>query len=108
MSGEGLGYTRGYTSEKDELIAVLPIGYYNGLNRKLKGFYVLANGKRYKIVGNVCMNHMFVLVDEDVDLSTEFIITSNELPVSEIAEYLETIVHEVLCSFKVYDVRYYE
>ena len=104
--GEELGYDRAYAAERDELIAVLPIGYFNGFRRSLGGFPVYANGKRYPTVGKVCMNHLFVRVDEEVNLDTEFIITSEELPAGEIAEYLGTVAHEVLCMFRIDNIRY--
>lgn len=104
--GETVGYDCAYQAEKDELIAVLPIGYHNGFRRSLSGFPVYANNKKYPTVGKVCMNHLFVRVDEEVNLDTEFIITSDELPVKEFAEYLGTVAHEILCMFRIDNIRY--
>lgn len=100
-AGETIGYDQEFLATKDMLVAVLPIGYRNGFRRSLHGFPVLVNGKRYSTIGIVCMNHLFVKVDEDVNLDSEFIITSSELPVSEIAEYLGTVPHEVLCMLRI-------
>lgn len=104
--GETVGYDRAYKAEKDELIAVLPIGYNNGYRRSLSGFPVLANNKQYPTVGKVCMNHLFVRVDEKVNLDTEFIITSEDLPIGMLAKYLNTVPHEILCMFKINNIRY--
>lgn len=104
--GETIGYDETYTAESDLKIAVLPIGYYNGFRRALKGFYVIANGKKYQIVGNICMNHIFILIDDDVNIDTEFTITSSQLPVNEIARYINTISHEVLCMFNIPNKHY--
>jgi alanine racemase len=104
--GESVGYDRAFKAERDELIAVLPIGYSNGYRRSLSGFPVLANNKQYPTVGKVCMNHLFVRVDREVNLDTEFVITSEELPVGMIAKYLRTVPHEILCMFKINNIRY--
>jgi len=104
--GETVGYDRAYVAQEDEMIAILPIGYYNGFRRSLRGFPVYANKKRYPTVGKVCMNHLFVRVDEEVDCDTEFVITSEDLPVGEIAERLGTVPHEVLCMFRIDNIRY--
>ena len=104
--GETVGYDRAYRAQADEIIAVLPIGYYNGFRRSLAGFPVMANKKRFPTVGKVCMNHLFARVDETVDTETEFIITSPELTVSEMASYLNTVPHEILCMLNIADKRY--
>jgi alanine racemase len=104
--GETLGYDRHYQAQEDELIAVLPIGYSNGYRRSLSGFPVLVNGKRYLTVGKVCMNHLFVRVDESVNLESEFIITSEQLTIQEMAGYLNTVPHEILCMFNIRNIRY--
>lgn len=104
--GETVGYNRFYRAETDELIAILPIGYGNGFRRALAGFPVLVNGKTYPTVGLVCMNHLFVKVDDSVGVDDEFIITSPDLPVCEMAEYLGTVAHEIYCMFHIPDKRY--
>ena len=104
--GDTIGYDRAYQALEDELIAVLPIGYYNGFGRRLAGFPVLINNKRYPTVGKVCMNHLFVRVDNEVRIDSEVIITSPDLPIHEMAKYLQTISHEVLCMLNINDKRY--
>ena len=42
--------------EKNEKIAVVAIGYADGVIRKNKGRFVYINDKKYEIVGNVCMD----------------------------------------------------
>ncbi|MGD9604791.1 MAG: alanine racemase [Bacilli bacterium] len=106
--GETIGYNQAYSVEKDMLVAVLPIGYYNGFRRSLKGMVVLANNKRYQTIGVVCMNHLFVAVDEEVNMQTEFIITSEQLPICELAQYLKTTPHEILCMLNIDEKRYLE
>ena len=45
--GECVGYGATYTAEEDIKIAVLPIGYNNGIGRRNAGRYVVINGKKY-------------------------------------------------------------
>lgn len=65
VKGESVGYDSLYKAEGDELIAVVDIGYYNGLRVKYDG-YTYINNNRYKVVGKICMNHSFVKVDNNV------------------------------------------
>ncbi|NLD26044.1 MAG: alanine racemase [Acholeplasmataceae bacterium] len=104
--GDTIGYDRHYKAEDDELIAILPIGYSNGYRRSLSGFPVLAAGKRYPTVGKICMNHLFVRVDESISIDSEFIITSEQLTIQEMATYLNTVPHEILCMFNIRNIRY--
>lgn len=55
--GEKLGYDGTYTAKKDLIIAVLPIGYYDGVDRRLsnKGVFMVHN-KACPVVGRVSMN----------------------------------------------------
>src|SRR5699024_7266648 len=58
--GETLSYGATYTSEEDEWIATLPIGYADGLLRGLQGQAVLVRGERMPIVGRVCMDQCMI------------------------------------------------
>lgn len=99
--GESIGYDEDYIADEDIKVAILPIGYANGFRRSLKSYGVVANNKLYKSIGIVCMNHLFVKVDDDINLSTEFIITSPDYPIEIMAKYLNTIPHEILCMFNI-------
>lgn len=55
--GEKLGYDGTYMAKKDMVIGVLPIGYYDGLDRRLSNQgIVLVNNIEYQIIGRVSMN----------------------------------------------------
>lgn len=59
--GEFIGYGCSYKTTHDSTIAILPIGYYDGYDRKLSNqAYVLINGKRAPVRGRVCMNMIMV------------------------------------------------
>lgn len=93
-----VGYDGNYKATKDELIGIIPIGYADGIIRKNTGRYVYINNKQYKIVGNICMDMLFVLIDENVKLNDEVLIIKDNNHINEIANHLDTINYEVMCS----------
>lgn len=64
---ECVGYDSLYRALKNEIIAIVDIGYYNGLRVNYNG-YVYINKNRYQTVGKICMNHCFILVDSSVNI----------------------------------------
>lgn len=66
--GAHLGYGVGYTAQEDETIAVLPIGYGDGIMRIRKIAPVFINGAPYPIAGNISMSHTFVRVDASIKI----------------------------------------
>lgn len=99
--GETVSYGRKWKAERPTRIATLPIGYADGLSRRLsngKG-RVWINGKAAPIVGNVCMDMCMVNVtDISCSLDDMAIIFSPEHPVTELANDMGTIPYEVLTS----------
>lgn len=92
-----VGYNGTYKADHD-LIAVIPIGYADGIIRKNTGRYVYINSKKYQIVGNVCMDMLFVKVDESVKVKDRVTIIKDIEHIKEIANHLDTITYEVICS----------
>ena len=107
-SGDTVGYDGKYTATGDESIAVLPIGYADGILRHNSGRNVYINGKEYKIVGNICMDMLFVKVDDDVKVNDEAYIIKDNGHINQIASYLDTINYEVMCSISDRVVREYK
>ena len=98
---ETVGYSRKGTLKRDSRIAALPIGYADGLNRRLgngKG-YCIVNGKRAPYIGNICMDVCMIDVT-DIDCKEGDIVEifGPQLPVTTVADWLETIPYEVLTS----------
>lgn len=64
--GESISYGRSYVVEKEkQRIAVLPIGYFDGLHRNYSGKgHVMIRGKKAPMVGNICMDFMMVDLTE--------------------------------------------
>ena len=94
-----IGYGRRGITKRDSRIAVVPVGYADGLNRHLsngKG-EKLVRGKRVPIIGNICMDTcMLDVTDTDTQVGDEVEIFGKDIPVTEIAEKLDTIPYEVL------------
>lgn len=106
--GETIGYNGEYVATESIMIAILPVGYGNGYRLGLKGFYVYASGKYYQVIGRVCMNHIFVKVDDEVTLDTEFSLMSEQIPAEKLANFLNTSKYEIYTNWKFDKVRYIE
>jgi len=94
-----VGYSRKGIAERNLQIATVPIGYADGLSRKLgngKG-KMLVHGKFASIIGNVCMDMcMLDITDLQAEEGDEVIVFGDEHPIPDIAATLETISYEVL------------
>ena len=95
--GEVVGYNGIFKAEEDTKIGVIPVGYADGIIRKNTGRYVYINNKKYKIVGNVCMDMLFVEIDEEVHLYDKVEVLKDNKHIKETANHLETIPYEILC-----------
>ena len=66
IKGKSVSYGRTWTADKDTDIAVLPIGYADGLLRRFSpGLEVTINGKNYPIRGRICMDQCMVELGPD-------------------------------------------
>ncbi len=105
-AGIGISYGHTYETDKETRIAVLPVGYEDGLLRSLsnKG-EVLIGGMRAKIRGRICMNLCMVDVTliENVQAGDEVVILGSQntdtISADEIAGWMDSISYEVLCLF---------
>lgn len=97
--GDTLGYNGMYQASSDnEKIAVIPIGYADGIIRKNTGRYVYINNKKYNIVGNICMDMLFVKVDDSVNVYDQVELLRDIEHINYVSEYLDTIPYEVMCT----------
>ena len=99
--GETIGYGRRGIASKMLTIAVLPIGYADGLNRRLSNGVgkVLIGGVKAPIIGTICMDMCMVdITGIAASEGDRAIIFGEDLPVSEVAETLGTISYEILTS----------
>ena len=97
-AGDSIGYSRRTILDRDSLIAAIPIGYADGLNRRLgnRNGYCLINGQRAPYVGNICMDVTMVDVTGiDCHEGDSVEIFGEGLPVSVLSNQLQTIAYEV-------------
>jgi alanine racemase len=95
-----VGYSRKGTLTRDSVIGALPIGYADGLNRKLgnRAWSVLVNGVKAPIVGNVCMDVCMVDLTDvpSVKEGDTVVIFGKGNSIQQMAEVLGTISYEIL------------
>lgn len=94
--GEYAGYGLLHKAKNDEKIAVLDIGYADGIGRRRSGTYVSINGKKYPIVGEVGMGMCQVLVDDSVKAGDKVVVLGGPVSIRVIASYLGTTTYETL------------
>jgi alanine racemase len=100
-TGETIGYGRMGIADRSLTIAILPIGYADGLNRRLSNGVgrVLIGGFRVPVIGTVCMDMCMVdITGIDAREGDKAIVFGEDLPVNEVAAILETIAYEILTS----------
>lgn len=97
--GATIGYSRKGKLPKGGKIATLAIGYADGYDRRFsqgKG-YVLINGKKASVIGNVCMDMTMVDVsDIDAKAGDEAVIYGEQISLKELADQIGTIPYELL------------
>jgi alanine racemase len=96
---ETVGYSRKGKVTAESRIAVVPLGYADGLDRKLsnRNGSVFINGERAPIIGNICMDMMMADVTGlDVKPGDSVEIFGDHISITEIAEKVGTIPYEIL------------
>jgi alanine racemase len=101
-AGEHVGYGLTYRAGRSMRVAVLPIGYYDGYDRKLSNSgRALIHGQPAPVVGRVAMNMtMLDVTDTGAELDDEVVLIGRqenaEIRVEELAERIGTISYEVV------------
>ena len=112
-AGETIGYGRKGKITRDSRIATIRIGYADGYRRSFsngKG-YVLIRGQKAIITGNIAMDMTMVDITDipGVSEEDEVIIFGEELPVSTLAQWADTIPYEIMTGISQRVLRvYYE
>ena len=98
-AGDTVGYSRKGKIERDSVIAAIPIGYADGLNRHLgnRHGYCLVHGQKAEYVGNICMDvAMIDVTDIPCQEGDQVEIFGEHLPVTVLSDIIDTIPYEVL------------
>lgn len=98
-AGETIGYGRAGVAYTDMEIAIIPVGYADGLNRRLGNGRgkLLVKGHYAPIVGNINMDMCTVdVTGKMVQEGDDVVIFGADMPVTELARDMNTIPYEVL------------
>lgn len=102
-----ISYGRTFKTERDSIIATIPIGYADGYSRLLSGkAKVIINGKFAKVVGRICMDQCMIDVTDvgDVKVGDEVILLGEDnnlkFNADDMAEIIGTINYDILCMIK--------
>lgn len=102
--GESVGYGKSFTAQRDSRIAIISIGYADGVPRNLScgnGFVLIA-GEKAPIVGRICMDQMAVDVTDIPEIQVGMVATligkdgDSEISAEEMAAHTGTITNEIL------------
>ncbi|MDD4047951.1 MAG: serine racemase VanT catalytic subunit [Clostridia bacterium] len=102
--GESVGYDRQFVANRDSRIAILPIGYADGLPRNLScgNGSVLVKGCRVPIIGRICMDQLMLDITDVPNVNVGDTATllgkdgQAEICATEVAENADTITNELL------------
>lgn len=104
--GESVGYDRNYVANNDMDIGIIPIGYADGLDRRLsnKGYFYI-NNKKCRIVGNICMDvTMIDITDMGINIGDNVLVLGtdgvNRISLEDYARLLGTSPYEVQLKFR--------
>jgi len=106
--GEKIGYGAKVTLENDSYVAIIPVGYNNGIGVKNLGRYVYINNNKYNVL-SVGMNMSFVLVDKSVKIDDEVVLLDGKnITIGSLARFNDTTFHEMLINIGKNNIRIYE
>ena len=101
-AGEAIGYGRDCIMAEDSTIAVLPIGYADGLPRNVSDLgYVLLHGRRAPIIGKICMDQLLIDITNIIEVKKGDVATligydgEEEISAASVANCADTITNEL-------------
>lgn len=100
-AGETVSYNRSGELIRDSRIATIPVGYADGINRRLGNgnYHFIVRGKLVPTIGDICMDMTMIdISNTDATEGDEVELFGSSLPVQQMADRLETIVYEILTS----------
>ncbi|MEK6650954.1 MAG: alanine racemase [Bacteroidota bacterium] len=114
-AGESVSYGQRFRADRSTIIATIPVGYADGLFRSLtgRGAGVLIHGRRFPIVGTICMDQCMVdCGEEDVRRGDEVVLIGRSKTESitawDMAKIAGTIPYEVTCAISARVPRAYQ
>ena len=102
--GREISYGGTFVTERETVVATIPVGYADGYRRSLSGkFYVLIRGKRAPILGRICMDQMMVDVTDipGVELNDRVVLVGKyddeTITMEQIAAEADSFNYEFVC-----------
>jgi alanine racemase len=101
-AGEGVSYGHTYTTTRETTLALVPLGYADGIPRAASNVAPVAiNGRTYRISGRVCMDQVVVDVGDDAVAAGDLVVLfgsgrDGEPTAQDWADVLDTIHYEVV------------
>ena len=97
LAGEHIGYND-TIAPKNMRIAVLSIGYADGIDRRLKNnWQIYIHGKKYDLIGDICMDCCFAMVDDAVKVGDVVDFVGRKNNIKLMSDRLGTIEYEIMC-----------
>lgn len=98
-AGDTVGYNRSWKAEKESVIATIPVGYADGLSRRLGNGRgkMMVNGHIVPVAGNICMDMtMLDITGVSANEGDEVVVFGSDMPITRLAEAMDTIPYEIL------------
>lgn len=99
VKGESVGYSRSGIADKEMTIATIPLGYADGLNRRLSNgkWHMYIHGHKAPIIGNVCMDMLMLDVTGiNCKAGDQVVVFGPQNSIVKMAQQLDTIPYEIL------------
>lgn len=104
--GESIGYQGCYTAERDEVLAMLPIGYEMGFLRGYKRHFVYAGEEKCGVVGSVFMCQTYIRVPDSVQIGDSVEVFRDFEHICTLSDKMNTIPEEIILALKPTEVEY--
>lgn len=105
---EYIGYDNTYKTNRKTRVAVVPIGYYDGLPRNLSNtnLQVMVNGVCCGVVGNICMDQLMIdVTDVKVHINDEVVFVGKGMKAEKMAKHASCLTNELLSRLSNRNVR---
>lgn len=96
IKGEKIGYNATYTTDQDEWIGTLSIGYADGFSRFFQGAHCYVEGSYCEYVGRISMDLSVIKLDREYAIGTEVELLGPHLDIHKLAKHVGTIPYEFL------------
>lgn len=102
LAGSGVSYGHTWRAPHNTRVVTIPIGYADGYPRRLSNRgEALINGKRYPVIGTVCMDQTMIAINSDEAYNGDEVVLigaqgAQSITVLDLSERIGTIPHEVL------------